>query len=139
MAIEIEIPKDISKYEAKIIGPFTLRQAICTVPAIGIAVLAFTTLIKYIPKDICIFITIILVAPLLLCGYIKVYGMPFEKFAKMVFISIVLAPTNRKYKTVNVYETITKTTTALDAKDKKQKKKSVRKNKNKNPNLIAYK
>ena len=83
--------------------------------------------------------TIILVAPLLLCGYIKVYGMPFEKFAKMVFTSIVLAPTNRKYKTVNVYETITKPLAALDVKGKKQKNKSARKNKNKNPNLIAYK
>ena len=91
MAIEMEIPKDISKYEAKIIGPFTLRQAVCTVPAVGIAVLAFTTLIKYIPKDVCIFMTIILVAPLLLCGYIKVYGMPFEKFAKMVFTSIAIS------------------------------------------------
>lgn len=33
--IEIEIPQDISKYESKLIGPFTTRQTICVV---GLAV-----------------------------------------------------------------------------------------------------
>lgn len=29
--VEIKIPKEIRTYESKIIGPFTIRQAICAV------------------------------------------------------------------------------------------------------------
>lgn len=140
--IEMEIPKDIRKYEAKLIGPLTLRQLICGVPAAAIAVITFTTLIKYIPEDLCIILVMLTVSPLILCGWVKIYDMPFEKFAKTVIVSSILSPRRRKYKTVNVYELLTQPAMELEnktAKNKAEKRKKKKSGYANDKELVAYK
>ena len=79
--IEIEIPKDINKYEAKLIGPFTTRQTACFVIACALGIPAFTSLKHYgVPQDMCMLITILIFLPAILVGWVKPYGMKFEKF-----------------------------------------------------------
>lgn len=103
MAIEREIPKDISKYESKLIGPFTTRQVVCGVPGMGLAIGCYFLLRPYVTDDVNFFIDILVALPFLVCGWIKPYGIPFEKYISIVFVSQVLAPKHRKYKTENTY------------------------------------
>ena len=97
--IEIEIPQDISKYESKLIGPFTTRQTICVV---GLAVGCISSFFA-------------VSSPFALIGWYKPYGMHFEKFAKSVFVSLILAPAKRLYKIDNVYDRFDK---MIDAEEK---------------------
>lgn len=102
--IEIEVPKDIRKYEAKLIGAFTARQAGCLVAACAICVPVFFLLREAVPRDVLTLLIMILAVPFVLIGWVKPYGMKFELFAKTAFISNVLSPRKRKYVTMNVYE-----------------------------------
>lgn len=103
MAIEREIPKDISKYEPKFAGPFTIRNLVFGIPGIALAVVCHFLLRPFVPNDVNFFINIVVALPFLLCGWVKPYGIPFEKYISIVFISLVLAPKHRKYHTENLY------------------------------------
>lgn len=102
--IEIEIPKDINKYEAKLIGPFTSRQTACFVGACALAIPAFLGLKEILPRDFATFVIMIICIPFVLIGWVKPYGMTFEQFARTAFISNVLSPKKRKYITMNNFE-----------------------------------
>lgn len=121
MAIEKEIPRDISKVETKFAGPFTVRQLVCGIPGLGLAVGCYFLLRAYVPNDVNFFIDLVIALPFLLCGWIKPYGIPFEKFASIVFVSQFLAPKNRKYCTENTYS-ILKLPQSKKKDDKKKKK-----------------
>lgn len=102
--IEIEIPKDINKYEAKLVGPFTTRQTICFVLACVCGIPTFLFLKDKVPTDVASIVTMIIFIPFVLVGWVKPYGMTFEKFAQTAFISNFVAPAKRKYVTMNQYE-----------------------------------
>ena len=138
MAVEREIPKDINKYEAKFVGPFTARQTVCIVPAVVLGVGAGLLFKDLLPRDACIVIGVLLASPWLLCGWVKLGGLPFEKFIQTAFISTVLAPKHRVYKTENIYEKAFKDK-ELPTKIKKQKEKKAQNYISKNPQLKAYK
>lgn len=104
--IEIEIPKDISKYEAKLVASFTTRQVACLVIAGAITVPTFLALGKVAPRDVCSIVVLLEAIPFVLLGWIKPYGMNFEQFIRTAFISNVLAPKKRKYVTMNIYDYI---------------------------------
>lgn len=129
MAIERKIPKDISKYESKLIAGLTTRQIVFGVPALAIGVGCFFLFQEYLPSDVNIFIDFALALPLFCCGWIKPYGIPFEKYVSMVFVSMFLAPKHRKYCTENSDST---DGTATINSGKAQKKRTNKKARNKN-------
>ena len=102
--IEIEIPKDITKYEAKLAGIVTPRQAICVAIA---AVCAFgvRALFKMIgvSNKFETFGMMAAVAIPLLFAVWKPYGMKLEEFLETAFVNNVLAPTKRKYLSENEF------------------------------------
>ncbi len=102
--IEIEIPKDMNKYEAKLFGPFTTRQTICFVLACICGIPTFLFLRDKVVTDVASIITMLVFIPFILVGWIKPYGMNFEDFARTAFISNFLAPAKRKYVTINQFE-----------------------------------
>ena len=102
MAIQKVIPKDIRKYEPKLIGPFTTRQVLCFTPAAILSVAIFMGFSKILPIDIRFALVTIVAAPFILFGVCKPYNMPLEKFLKTVFVSTVLAPKYRKYRTPKI-------------------------------------
>lgn len=116
--IEIEIPKDIRKYETKLIGPLTTRQTICAVGACAIA-FAVSKITTFVPQDLQFFVIALPALPFLLIGWVKPYGMHFEQFVASTFVSTILSPKYRKYKTKNVYATYVNN----DNKKKKNKNK----------------
>lgn len=124
MSIEKEIPRDISRYEAKAVGPFTARQLLYGVPAFGLALGAYFLTKQYIADDGAFFVAFIVAMPLLLLGFAKPYGMHLEKFLSIVFVSLILAPKHRKYITENTYKDLSaseKTSTSNCKKNKKNK------------------
>lgn len=134
--IELEIPQDIRKFETKLFGPFTTRQAICFIIAAVVSFGVYSLLGKLMPQDLCFFVILIIDLPLLLCGWVKPYGMPFEKFAKTAVTTTLISPPVRKYVTENRFSD----KIAEDKKEKntrKQRQKKIKPSKNKD--LVAYK
>lgn len=122
MAIEREIPKDITKYEPKLIGPFTTRQVVFGIPGLAIGAGSYFMFRPILPDSINTFLAILLALPFLLCACVKVYGVPFEKFASIVFVSQVLAPTHRKYQSENLYDDLKEKKDVSKTNKKKSKK-----------------
>lgn len=129
MSVEIKIPKEIKKYEAKAVGPFTLRQLICLLICMPICVGLFILVKPFVGVDLAGFIIMLPAAVGWLFGWYKPYGMKFEKYMQTVFINSCLAPAKRVYKTENYYAGILKeiaqmeeTTELSKAADGKKKK-----------------
>lgn len=121
--IERDIPRDIRKYESKFIGPFTLRQSICFGIASVLGVGAYLLQRSIWPdSEPSFMVSFILGTPPILFGWLKPQGMKLEEFIKSVFVTTVLSPRNRIYKTNNYFEQ------CLDKpKNTKKQKKKVKK------------
>lgn len=104
--IEIEIFNDIKDQPAKLVGPFTTRQAVC---ALGAGLLGFVaykgTNALFGSGNSYTFLAIMICAlPFILLGWIKPYGLPFEKFASNMLYTYLLPPRKRLYKSQTTYE-----------------------------------
>lgn len=102
--IEIKITKEIGNYEPKFLGPFTLRQSICICIGAPICYGIYQVLSPIMTPDLAGFFCAIPGGIAALFGWVKPYGMKTEKFIQSVFVNMVLAPTNRRYKTENYHE-----------------------------------
>lgn len=101
--IEIELPKDITKYEAKLAGVATKRQAVCV---------AISAVVLYGIKMLCetfglyeikgFLMTVGAILPMTFAVW-KPYNMNLEDFLEQAFMGNVVAPTKRKYVSENVY------------------------------------
>ncbi len=115
--IEIEIPKDVRDFEAKLIGPFTARQLFC---AIGLALGCYGSYKMAVNlfgegASVNMLFPIVGAIPFAAVGWFKPYGMHFEKFARSVFVSMFLSPTKRLYKIDNTFDRFDK---IIDAEEK---------------------
>lgn len=102
--IEIAIPKDIRKYEAKVVAFFTLRGLICAIIMAICAVIAWF-FAKYaigIEKMEDAFpLMLIFMTPGALFGWVKPFGLPFEMFLYYIIYTKVLTPKHRVHKIDN--------------------------------------
>ena len=103
--IEVEMPKDITKYEAKLAGIATIRQAefFGLGAVLGIALRSAVINIGY--PDAANFALIVGVAIPGSFAVFKPYGMYLEDFIMQAFINNVMAPAKRKYEIENKYAT----------------------------------
>lgn len=114
--VQVEMSKDIRDYSPKIISVFDKKQLLCV--AISLVYGGpFLLYAKSIPIETRATIALLLMAPVLACGWIRLYDMPFEVFVKHMIVTQVLTPVKRKYKTKNT----------LDGMDGHKKKKKTRK------------
>lgn len=100
--IEVEMMKDIRKYEGKFIGPFTKRQICC----VGISLIyevPFVAFFKFIPMETRLIIASILFIPMYICGWQKKYGMGYEIYMTRLIYRICMVPSKRIYKNNNIY------------------------------------
>jgi len=102
--IEIRITKEIGNYEAKFLGPFTLRQVICIGIGAPVCFLIYKTLSPIMTTDLAGFFCAIPGAIAALFGWVRPYGMKTEKFIQSIFVNMVLAPSHRIYKSKNYHE-----------------------------------
>ena len=138
--LEVSIPKDIRKYETKVVGPFTVRQTFGLVIGLGLGFIG-NRLANSLVSDAKVFLTMLFGVPGVLIGWIKMYGMPFEQYVKVMITNSFLIPRKIKYKT-NVFcgeiSKIEKEIELLEHKEKKTKKAKPFKNPTKNPDYVRY-
>ena len=104
--IGVRVPKDIRKYETRVIGPLSLRQTICGGIAIGLCVVFYQFVSKPLglSQDAMFFGCFLVAIVPLLIGWVKPYGINFEDFAKVAITTSVVFPAIRTYKTRNTYD-----------------------------------
>lgn len=124
----IEIPREITKYETKLIGPFTARQCAFYAVAIIVCLLVYN-LTKAVIPDSALVIALFAAIPFVLVGTIKIYGMPLEKFAVGYFKTNLIAPMKRKTKIVNQFAIIDKEMEAVKQVEIKKEKNKYKKSK----------
>ena len=105
--IEIPVPKDIREYEPTLIGPFTTRQVLCAV-----VMVALVYAVYFIEKAVGVEdpmqapVFLLFGIPPFLVGWVKPYGMHFEKFFSKAFRENFLWPAKRPYVVENMWDSI---------------------------------
>lgn len=118
--VERKIPRDISKYEAKLMLGFTTRQLVIGAPGIALAVGVFF-LLKGEIGSAAMFVALLTACPFLAFAAFKPLGMNLETFIKTAMLPMFLAPANRRYKTDNTYAHVLKTEPKIPVNKKNQK------------------
>lgn len=117
--VEVRVPKNIMIYESKTIGPFTTKQFVCLIIAVGIDFLLYNLILK--PMEVSpevLFYTIAFAdVPILAIGYYKPMGISLGKYLKMIYNTVILAPAKR----LNKLEMIPKPESQKKEKTKKSK------------------
>ena len=96
--IETQVPKDVSVYEAPLIGPLTSRQAICVAAAAAVEYIYYTivnTIGLNLDTNTLICIGMVLAAPILYMAVGKPYGMRAETYVYNYLLPSMVAPKNR--------------------------------------------
>lgn len=96
--IEIQVPKDITTYKTKIIGPLTVRQLVILVMVIALDIFLYTTFLmgKDLSMEMIMYGAAFIDLPMLAFMF-EVYGLPMEKFLMQFVLCNVLAPVKRRY------------------------------------------
>lgn len=136
--IEMEIPKDIRKYESKLIGPFSTRQTVCVVAA-GVFALILGKGFTFLPTDMKYMLIGVLCVPILAFGWIKPYGMKLEQFLSTAITTTLLSPKKRLYMTNNIYMSRAKPIGMVTLNPPKKKKDKKEKPRAKSAEYISYK
>ena len=92
--IQIEMSKDINDFSPKIISIFDKRQLVCVglASAYGLPIVVNLTSVDIYTR---LTIAIVLMFPVLMCGWVRLYGMYLEKFAWHIFRTRVIGKTNK--------------------------------------------
>lgn len=101
--MEIIIGKDIREYKVKDIGPLSLREAFFLILMLGTIYLSYFLQKKLFGTYISLFLYIPAI-PWALLGFIKPCGLPFEKWAKTVFVEKFINPKIRLYESDKTYD-----------------------------------
>lgn len=126
---KVPMTRDIKDFSPKVISIFNKRQLICSAIALsyGFPVIMYA---RGLELNTRMTLATILMLPVLACGWIRVYGMPLERFALLVIVNHLLTPTRRMYATENTLDYVRKDKVVLfrGAKRKKMtwKEKKVR-------------
>lgn len=75
--IKADIPQDVTEYKEQFFFGLTIRQFVCGIAMIALAILTFLIGKNFISTDILMYIVIIEVAPLAAVGFMRYNGMPF--------------------------------------------------------------
>ena len=97
--IQVEMNGDIHDFSPKIISIFDKRQLAC----LGIALLCGSPVILYAGGDPLTraLAAGLLMMPAIACGWVKMYGMPLERFLLHILRHHLLSSPLRKYRTEN--------------------------------------
>lgn len=93
----VEMNSDIRDYEPKVLAMFTRRQLLC----LCLALIYGVPLALLVPLGLGLKIAVaaVFMTPTILCGYVKAFGMPLEKFVINCVIPVILKPQKKIYMT----------------------------------------
>ena len=94
-----QINKEIRHYQEEIFMGLTLRQLICSVIAIGAAVLAYLTLEPVLGRETASWVCIVAAVPIAAAGFFHYDDLNFEQFLVDAMESVLLGRSWRLWKT----------------------------------------
>ena len=103
--LEIKMSRDIREFSPKVLGPFDKRQIVVLAISIFTGVPIFL-LLGELPLQFKLIVSLIVVLPVLLCGWVKMFGMPLEVFVFKFILPTIFSPRKKIYITENFYETL---------------------------------
>lgn len=125
--IAVRIPEEIRKYKEKIAFGLTARQLICTIATFVVCVPLYWYGRGFMQEDILAWIIILIAVPLEAVGFVKINGMPMEKFAVAALKFEVLYPRKRKFKTLNVWREWQNQAVRMEQPKSRKERKRIRK------------
>lgn len=100
--INIRIPNEIRTYKEKLVAGLTARQLLATIAASVICIPIYFYGRNFIPEDIMAWVMIVIAFPIVSVGFVRISGLPMEKFAGAVFRWFI-SPSKRAFATDNYY------------------------------------
>lgn len=135
---DIKIPKEVSSYEAKLIGSLTARQAASLSVGTVLIFLTYVFLRDYFYAPIIIIVCSIILIPFIGFAWLKPYGVKIEKIAKLIVTSR-LRSSKRGYKISNSTLRTIKNMFVTNSKEQKSKKTKVDKYDENKANILTKK
>lgn len=135
---DIKIPKEVSSYEAKLIGSLTARQAASLSVGTVVMFLTYVFLRDYFYAPIIIIVCSIILTPFIGFAWLKPYGVKLEKIAKLIVTSR-LRTSKRGYKISNSTLRTIKNMFVTNSKEQKSKKTKVDKYDENKANILTKK
>ena len=101
--MEIKINKEIRNYKETIFFGLSMRQFVCAVLAVGVAVGLYFGLSQIADRETVSWVCIVGAAPIAVAGFFQYNGMTLEKFLWAWFKSSFLMAGPRVWKSENYY------------------------------------
>ena len=101
--MEIKINKEIRNYKETIFFGLSMRQFVCSVLAVGVAVGLYFGLGRFLDRETVSWLCIVGAAPIAAAGFFQYNGMTLEKFLWAWFKTEFLLAGNRVWKSENYY------------------------------------
>ena len=137
--IEVKIPQEINQYDAKLVGPFTMRQALCGGIAALLSYGIYNGMKGTVSEETVIGLIMLVSTPFALLGWVKPYGMRFEKFFIGILFNTLISSPKRYYQPKDmITELIEQGSHSITARsdDKDMSVRERRKNKDTKENLL---
>lgn len=126
--MEIRINKEIKDYHESLFFGLSMRQFVCSLAAVGVAVGIYFGLSKVLDKETVSWLCIVCAAPLAAAGFFKYNGLNFEQFVVAYVYSEFLCSGVRTYQSENylydAYKEVIADVSVRKEKGKKGKKKN---------------
>ena len=103
--MEIKINKEIRNYKETLFFGLSLRQFVCSVLAVGVAVALYFALRNVLDRETVSWLCIVGAAPIAVAGFFRYNGMTLEIFLWAWLKSEFLMAGNRVWKSENYYLT----------------------------------
>ena len=102
--MQIEINKEVSDYKETVFFGLTLRQCVCSVLAIGVAVVLYFSLKPHLGSELLSWVCMLGAAPFAAMGFFHYHGMTAEQFALNWVRTVLLEPQCFPYHTDCTYK-----------------------------------
>ena len=97
--MQIEINKEVSDYKETVFFGLTLRQCVCSVLAIIVAVVLYFALKPYLGSELLSWVCMLGATPFAAMGFFHYHGMTAEQFAVNFVRTILIEPQSFPYHT----------------------------------------
>lgn len=125
--MEIKIPKEIRQYRENVFFGLSLRQCICSLVAVAIAVGIYFGLKDYVGQETVSWLCIVGAAPIAFAGFFSYNGMLLERFIVVWVRSEFLCAGKRYFVAENFYQKLHEDILNSERKTKRTPRKRERK------------
>ena len=113
--MEIKINKEIRAYRETLFFGLSVRQFVCSVLAVGVAVALYFTLSRVLDRETVSWVCIVGAAPVAAAGFFQYNGMTLERFLLAYIRSEFLFPRRLVFKSDNIYAKALENSTIKEA------------------------